>query len=65
MPYMHIFAHRLVQICMNLSGISGAVLVVFMYVICLRPDWGAYSKRGRQICIASTCLLINFWKASL
>jgi len=30
-----------------------------------RPDWGAYSKRGRQVCIASTCLLVNFRQASL
>jgi len=27
---------------------------------CQRPDWGVYSKRGRQICIASTCLLVDF-----
>jgi len=30
-----------------------------------RPDWGVYSKRGRQVCIASTCLLVNFREASL
>jgi len=30
-----------------------------------RPDWCAYSKRGRQLCIASTCLLGNFREASL
>jgi len=29
-----------------------------------RPDWGVYSKRGRQVCIASTCLLVNFREAS-
>ena len=33
--------------------------------ICQRPDWGVYSKRGRQVCIASTCLLVNFREASL
>jgi len=33
--------------------------------ICKRPDWGVYSKWGRQVCIASTCLLVNFWEASL
>jgi len=32
---------------------------------CQRPDWVVYSKRGRQVCIASTCLLVNFWKAGL
>ena len=32
---------------------------------CKRPDWGVYRKSGRQVCIASTCLLVNFWKASL
>jgi len=31
---------------------------------CERPDWGVYSKRGRQVCIASTCLLVNFREAS-
>jgi len=24
-----------------------------------RPDWGVYRKRGRQVCIASTWLLVN------
>ena len=23
-------------------------------------DWGVTAKRGRQVCIASTCLLVNF-----
>ena len=32
---------------------------------CERPDWGVYNKRGRQVCIASTCFLGNFRKASL
>ena len=30
-----------------------------------RPDWGVYSKRGKQVCISSTCLLVNFREASL
>jgi len=30
-----------------------------------RPDWGVYSKRGRQVCIASSCLLVNFREAGL
>ena len=32
---------------------------------CERPDWGVHSKSGRQVCIASPCLLVNFRKASL
>ena len=31
---------------------------------CQRPDGGVYSKRRGQVCIASTCLLVNFREAS-
>jgi len=39
--------------------------VLVIRVIWQRPDWGVYSKSGRQVCIASICLLVNFRKASL
>ena len=43
-------------ICGHVQDVIGA---------CQRPDWGVYSKRGRQVCIASTYLLVNFRKESL
>ena len=36
------------------------VILMTHLCICQRPDWGVYSKGGRQVCIASTCLLVNF-----
>jgi len=50
------YMHLLYVIFVHVQDVIGA---------CQRPDWGVYSKRGRQVCIASTYLLVNFRKESL
>ena len=48
-----------------LSRLSIISILSLVSIVCKRPDWGVYSKRERQVCIASTCLLVNFREASL
>jgi len=63
--------YKHVYVCTNMCMSVQTCVCLYKHVyvdcnrkICKRPNWGVYSKRERQVCIASTCLLVNFWEAS-
>jgi len=59
------YHHTHLQTRVNLTSNRVASWYLTFKLISQRPDWAVYSKKGRHVCIASTCLLVNFWKASL